>query len=63
MMMTGSILARIQKLAVQHFTLEVQNLFAKATTFARDFRLLLAMGYFWFITRFSLTKQHGHIFK
>ena len=43
MMMTGPLLAWIQKLAVQHFTLEVQNVFTKATTFTPIFRLLLVM--------------------
>ena len=41
--MTGSLLAWIQKLAVQHFTLEVKDLFTKATTFTPVFLLLLAM--------------------
>ena len=43
MMMTGPLLAWIQKLAVKHFALEVQNLFTKATTFTPVFRLLLVM--------------------
>ena len=41
--MSGPSLARPQKLDVQHFTLEVQNLFTKATTFIPVFRLLLVM--------------------
>ena len=36
----GCLLALIQKLAVQQFTLEVSNLFTKATTFTPVFRLL-----------------------
>ena len=43
MMMSGPYLARSQKLAVQHFTLEVNNLFTKATIFIPVFRLLLVM--------------------
>ena len=39
MMMTGPLLAWIQELAVQHFTLEVLNLFIKL----QHFRLLLVM--------------------
>ena len=39
MMMTGPLLAWIQELAVQHFTLEVSNLFIKL----QHFRLLLVM--------------------
>ena len=42
--MTGSLLsllAWMQKLSAQHFTVEVQNLFTKATTFTPIFRLLL----------------------
>ena len=41
--MTGPLLARIQKLVVKHFTLEIQNLFTKATTFTPIFWLLLVM--------------------
>ena len=41
--MSGPYLARSQKLAVQHFTLEVNNLFTKATIFIPVFRLLLVM--------------------
>ena len=41
MMITGPLLAWIQKLGVQHFTLEVY-LFTKATTLTPIFRLLLA---------------------
>ena len=40
-MMTGHLLAWVQKLAVQHFTLEVKNLLTKAATFTPVFRLLL----------------------
>ena len=43
MMMTGPSLAWIQKFAVQHFTLEVENLLTKATIFTPVFRLLLVM--------------------
>ena len=42
-MMTGPFLACIHKLAVQHFTHEVYNLFTKATTLTPIFRLLLVM--------------------
>ena len=45
MMMTGPLVAWVQKLAVQHFTLEVENLFTKATTFTPVFfSLLLVMN-------------------
>ena len=44
MMMTGPLLTWIQKLIVQHFTLEVKILFTKVTTFTPVFRLLLVMG-------------------
>ena len=43
MMVTGPLLAWMQKLAVQHFTLEVENLFTQATTFTHLFQLLLVM--------------------
>ena len=43
MMMTGSLLAWIQILAVQHFTFEVLNIFTKATTFTPVFPLLLVI--------------------
>ena len=44
MMMTGLLLAWIQKkMTVQHFTLEVENLFNKPKTFAPVFRCLLVM--------------------
>ena len=43
MIITGPLLAWIQKLAVQHFTLQAQNIFTKATTFTPVFRLLLLM--------------------
>ena len=43
MIMDGPLLAWIQKLAVQHFTLQVCNLFTKATVFTPIFRLLLVM--------------------
>ena len=42
-MMTGSLLACIQKLTVQHFTLEVKNLFPKTITSIPVFQLLLVM--------------------
>ena len=45
MMMTGSLLTWIQKLAVQHFTFEVQNLFTEVTTFTPVLRLLPGMNY------------------
>ena len=41
--MSGPSHARSQKLAVQHYTLEVYNLFTKARTFTPVFRLLLVM--------------------
>ena len=43
MMMTGPLLAWIQKLTVQHFTLEVENLFNKPKTFTPVCRWLLVM--------------------
>ena len=42
-MITGPLLAWKEKLVVQHFTLEVSNLFTKATTFTPVFRLFLVM--------------------
>ena len=42
-MMIGPLLAWIQKLAVEHFTLETYNLFTKSTIFTPVFRLLLVM--------------------
>ena len=42
--MTGPLLAWIQKLTVQHFTLKIENLFTKVTTFTHVFRLLLVMS-------------------
>ena len=56
MMMTGPLLAWI--LVVQHFTLEVQNLFAKAATFSSVFRLLLVMS---FVTGTHDNIQGNHI--
>ena len=38
--MTGPLLAWIQKVTVQNFTLEVQNVFTKATTFTHIFQML-----------------------
>ena len=46
MVMTEPLLAWIQKLAVQNFTLEFYNLFTKAMTFTPVFRLLLVMQNF-----------------
>ena len=43
MMITGPLLAWIQKLLVQHFTFEVEKLFTKVTIFTPVFRLLLVM--------------------
>ena len=43
MMMPGPLLTWMQKLAAQQFTLDVYNLFTKATTFTPVFRLLLVM--------------------
>ena len=52
-MKSGPLLARSQKMAVQHFTLEVECLFTKATTFTPVFRLLLVM-----FKIYSLKLQH-----
>ena len=41
-MMNGHLLVWIQKLAVQHFTLEIKNLFTKAMTFTFTFDLVKA---------------------
>ena len=43
MMMTGPLLAWMQKMSVHRSTLEVKNLFTKVTTFTPVFRLLLVM--------------------
>ena len=43
MTMTGPLLAAVQKLRVQNFTLEVSNLFNIVTIFTPVFRLLLLM--------------------
>ena len=42
-MMTRSLLVGIQKLTVQHFTLEVKNLFTKVITSIPVFPLLMVM--------------------
>ena len=43
MMMTGRLLAWVQKMEGQHFTLQVKNLFTETITFTPVFRLLLVM--------------------
>ena len=45
--MTGTLLAWTQKLALEHFTLEILNLFTKVTTFTPVFRWLLVMIGLW----------------